>query len=145
MPYAFTEQGVEMLSAVLRSNTAVKINIQIIHAFVDMRKCIPNNGLILQWLERVEQVQLEVNQKFEQIFKALENEGIFYDGQVFDAYIFIADLVREAKCYIVLIDNYIDDTILTLFSKRNKGVSLSIYIKTISMQLKLDVEKFNAQ
>lgn len=150
-PYAFTEQGVAMLSAVLRSDTAIKISVQIIQAFVEMRKYIADNGYILQRLERVEQVQIEANHKFEQIFNALESKthqpekGIFYDGQIFDAYTFVADIVRSAKSSIVLIDNYIDDSTLTLFSKRNERVEFTIYTKSISKQLKLDIEKFNAQ
>lgn len=151
LPYAFTEQGVAMLSAVLRSDTAVKVSVQIIQAFVEMRKYIADNGYILQRLERVEQVQIEANHKFEQIFNALESKsnqpekGIFFDGQIFDAYTFVADIVRSAKSSIVLIDNYIDDSTLTLFSKRNESVDFIIYTKSISKQLKLDIEKFNAQ
>lgn len=150
-PYVFTEQGVAMLSAVLRSETAIKVSIQIIQAFVEMRKFIADNAAIFQRLDKVEHKQLETDEKFERVFDALQSkelsprQGIFYDGQVFDAYTFIAGLIRKANKSIILIDNYIDDTVLTLFAKRKKGVQLTIYTKTISKQLELDVNKHNAQ
>ena len=150
-PYVFTEQGVSMLSAVLRSAIAIKVSIAIMNAFVQLRKQIANNDLVLHRLDKVEQKQLETDQKFEQVFRALESrnqppeKGIFFDGQVFDAYTFVADLIRSAKHSVILIDNYIDDTVLTLLSKRNKTVSASIYTQTISKQLKLDLKKHNAQ
>jgi phage regulator Rha-like protein len=150
-PYVFTEQGVAMLSAVLRSETAVKVSIQIIQAFVQMRKFIADNAAFFHRLERIERKQLETDEKFERIFDALQSkdheplQGIFYDGQVFDAYTFVAGLVRKAQKSIILIDNYIDDTVLTIFSKRNKGVSVTIFTKNISKQMALDVQKFNTQ
>jgi phage regulator Rha-like protein len=91
-PYAFTEQGVAMLSAVLRSDIAIQVSIQIINAFVEMRKLIANHSVLLQRMENIERKQLETDQKFEQVFKALErkdiipHQGVFFDGQVFDAY-----------------------------------------------------------
>ncbi|MBN1175605.1 ORF6N domain-containing protein [Candidatus Woesearchaeota archaeon] len=149
LPYVFTEQGVSMLSGVLKSKTAIQVSINIMNAFVAMRKFIAQNASVFQRLDRVELKQLEHDDKFEKVFKALETsekkQGIFYDGQVFDAYVFVCDLVKEAKKQIVLIDNYVDESVLTFFSKRKKGVSVHIYTKTISKQLKLDVEKFNAQ
>lgn len=150
-PYAFTEQGVAMLSAVLRSNVAIKVSIQIMEAFVKMRKFLTTNAAIFQRLENIELKQLKTEQNFEQVFKALENkdtipkQGIFFDGQVFDAYTFISDLVRSANKSIVLIDNYIDDTVLTLLSKKKENVKCTLLSKTISKQLKLDAEKFNKQ
>ena len=149
--FVFTEQGVAMLSAVLRSETAVKVSIQIIEAFVRMRKVIADNAVIFHRLDKIDQKILEADEKFEQIFDALQTnnlepkQGIFFDGQVFDAYSFVADLVRKASKSIILIDNYIDDTVLTLFKKRNKGVSLTIYTKDISKQMELDIKKFNDQ
>ena len=151
LPYVFTEQGVAMLSAVLRSETSVKVSIQIIQAFVQMRKFIADNASIFHRLDNIERKQLAADEKFERIFDALQSkdeepmQGIFYDGQVFDAYTFVAGLVRKAQKSIILIDNYIDDTALTLFSKRNKGVSLTIFTKNISKQMVLDVQKFNTQ
>lgn len=103
LSYAFTEQGISMLSAVLKSDVAIDISIQILNAFVEMRKFITTNAGVFQRLENVEYKQLVTDEKFEQIFKALENnsikpkQGIFYDGQVFDAYVFVSDLIKTAK------------------------------------------------
>jgi hypothetical protein len=150
-PYAFTEQGVAMLSAVLRSETAVKVSIRIMQAFVEMRKLVLGNAALFQRLDKVELKQIEADQKFEQVFKALESrqpqpdKGIFYDGQVFDAWTFVSGIIRSANQSIVLIDNYIDDTVFTLFGKRKPGVTVTFYTKTISKQLLLDAHKHNAQ
>jgi len=145
----FTEQGIAILSGLLKSKRAIKINIQIIRVFVQMRKFISKNAELFQRIDRTEQKLLEHDVKFKEIFSALETtppkKGIFYDGQVFDAYTFVSDLVRSAKSSIVLVDNYIDDTVLTLFSKRNKEVKVIIYTKHILKQLKLDLEKYNSQ
>ncbi len=155
LPYVFTEQGVAMLSAVLRSETAVKISIQIIKAFVAMRKFITTNAQIFHRLDAVEQKQLEqkveTDEKFDQIFNAIESkeitpkQGIFFDGQIFDAYKFVSDLIRREKKSIVIIDNYIDDSVLLLLTKRKKSVTVKIFTKTISKQLALDVKKYNSQ
>jgi hypothetical protein len=150
-PYAFTEQGVAMLSAVLRSNVAVQISIQIMQAFVNMRKLILNNAALFNRLDKIETKQFEADQKFEQIFKALEagqpksDKGIFFDGQVFDAYVFVADLIKNAKKDILLIDNYVDETVLMLLSKRAKGVNATVYTKNIRKELTLDLKKHNKQ
>ncbi|MGL4944341.1 MAG: ORF6N domain-containing protein [Thermoguttaceae bacterium] len=150
-PYAFTEQGVAMLSAVLRSETAIKVSVQIISAFVAMRKMLAGNALLTQRVDKIEIKQLETDQKIERVFKALENqsepprEGIFFDGQVFDAYTFVADLIKNAKSDIVLIDNYVDESVLTLLSKRKPNVVATIYTKTVNNTLKLDLQKHNAQ
>ncbi|MBN2103051.1 ORF6N domain-containing protein [bacterium] len=154
LPYVFTEQGVSMLSAVLRSETAIKVSIQIINAFVEMRKFIQHNTNIFARLDSVERRQItfesETEKNFEKVFQALEageppKQGIFYDGQVYDAYSFVADLIRRAKKSLILIDNYLDDSVLTLFCKRKKGVTATIYTKTISKQLALDLKKHNEQ
>jgi hypothetical protein len=151
LPYAFTEQGVAMLSAVLRSDTAVNISIQIMQAFVEMKKFIANNALLFQRLENVELKQMETDRKVLQLFSAIQEksvkpkQGIFFEGQVFDAYSFAADLIRTAEKSIVLIDNYIDDTVLTLFTKRKQGVALTIFTKQITKQMALDLKKHNEQ
>jgi hypothetical protein len=150
LPYAFTEQGVAMLSSVLRSETAVRISIQIMNAFVNMRRLIVSNAGMFQRLDKVEQKQLEHDKKFSQVFDAIENrdlkpdKGIFYDGQEFDAYELVARIIRSATRSIVLIDNYVDETVLTLFSKRRKNVNVTIYTK-VTKELLLDVAKYNAQ
>ena len=149
-PYAFTEQGIAMLSSVLNSQTAVEISIKIMEAFVDMRKFILKNATIFQRLDKIEQKQIENDHKFELLFQALENknlnpkQGIFYDGQIFDAYKFVTELIKGARKSIILIDNYVDETILTLFSK-NQNINIKIYTKNLNKQLKLDLEKYNAQ
>ncbi len=150
-PFAFTEQGVAMLSAVLRTKVAVEVSLQIIRAFIEMRKIIANDALMLQRLDRIEIKQIETDQKFEQVFKSLEqknsssNQGIFFDGQIFDAYVFVADIIKKASNSIMLIDNYVDETVLTLLAKRSKNVSATIYTKGISKQLQLDLQKHNSQ
>ena len=154
-PYVFTEPGVAMLSGVLKSDTAVKVSIQIIDAFVSMRKFISKNAEIFIRLDTVERKQLEhqikTDKNFERVFEAIENkgfvkkQGIFFDGQIFDAYSFVSELIRSAKESIVLIDNFVDDSVLTLFSKRNSNVDVVIYTKNISKQLILDLEKHNSQ
>ncbi len=151
LPYAFTEQGVATLSGVLKSKKAIEVNIQIMRAFVSMRKFISNNVQLFQRLDKTEQKLLEHDDKFEQVFNAIESKnikpqkGIFFDGQIFDSYSFISNLIRNAKKSIILIDNYIDDTVLTLFTKTNKNVNVTIYTKYISTQLKLDLKKYNSQ
>lgn len=150
MPYAFTEQGIAMLSAVLRSDVAVQVSIKIMQAFVQMRHLLLTNGGIIQRLESVERKQLEMSGQLAQVFQALEShqpqtQGVFFDGETFNAYQFVADLVRSAKTSLILIDNYVDDTVLTLFAKRSENVSVMIYTKQISKQLALDLEKYNSQ
>ncbi|MBW3523876.1 ORF6N domain-containing protein [Chryseobacterium sp. NKUCC03_KSP] len=151
LPYAFGEQGIAMLSAVLRSEVAVKVSIEIMDAFVEMRRMLISNASLFHRLDKVEVKQLETDQKIEEIFKALESDklhsekGIFYDGQIFDAYTFVADIIRSAERSIILIDNYVDDTVLTLLGKRGQSVSATIYTKSISNQLQLDLQRYNSQ
>ncbi|MEK6937491.1 MAG: ORF6N domain-containing protein [Nanoarchaeota archaeon] len=151
LPYAFTEQGVANLSSILNSEKAIEVNIQIMRAFVVMRKFLASNSLIFQRIDRTEQKLLEYDQKFDEIFDAIHSKdiipakGIFFEGQMFDAYRFVSDLVRSAKKSIILVDNYIDNSILTLFSKRNKEVTVTIFTKEISKPLLLDLAKYNSQ
>ncbi len=151
LPYAFTEQGVAMLSAVLRSETAVKVSIQIINAFVEMRKLIAGHSGLIQRMEGIEKKQIQTDQKFEQIFEALErkdvipHQGVFFDGQVFDAYELASKIIRSAKQNILLIDNFINENTLTHLSKKGKGVRVLLLTKTISKQMSLDVQKANEQ
>ncbi len=150
-PYAFTEQGVAMLSAVLRSDVAIKVSIQIIQAFVEMKKMITVNAGLFQRLNSIEEKQIITDQKFEKIFKILEEkssipkQGIFYNGEFFDAYTLIADIIRTAKESIIVIDNYIDDTVLKQLTKRKKKVKAVIYTKKITDSLKQDIAKHNKQ
>lgn len=168
LPYAFTEQGVAMLASILKSETAVKVSIQIMNAFVQMRHFISANGSLFARLDSVEKKQIETEEKlnrnivqfhekldvheknFEKVFDALEaadlpKQGVFCDGQIFDSYEFMSDLIRKAKTSIVLVDNYVDDTVLSMLDKRKSGVSATIYTQSISKQLTLDLQKHNAQ
>ena len=150
-PYVFTEQGVAMLSGILKSDAAVRISIQIMNAFVAMRKFIASNAQIFQRLDTVEKKQFKYDEKLEKIFDAIETndikpkKGIFFDGQIFDSYRFVSDIIRSARESIILIDNYIDDSVLTLFNKRKKDVIATIFTKEISEQLSLDLKKYNSQ
>ncbi len=151
LPYVFTEQGVAMLSGILKSDIAIKISIQIISAFVAMRKFISSNALIFQRLDTVEKKQLEHDLKFEQVFDAIQSKdlkpkkGIFFDGQIFDAYKFVSDIIRTANRSIILIDNYVDDSVLTLLNKRNREVKVIVFTREISKQLSLDLTKYHSQ
>jgi len=151
LPYVFTEQGVSMLSAILNSETAISVSIQIMDAFVKMRHILLENSLINHRLYKVELKQLESDQKFEQVFKALEskdvipNQGVFFDGQVFDAYELTSKIIRSAKKSIVLIDNYMNENTLTHLTKKNEGVTVLLLTKTVSKQLTLDVQHANKQ
>lgn len=150
LPYAFTESGIAMLSSVLRTEIAIEVNIRIMRAFTSMRHFLTNNAQIFQRLANVEFHQTETDKRIDEVFKRLEanmqpRQGIFFDGQVFDAYRFISDLIRKAQHSIILIDNYVDDTVLSLIDKRKKGVSATIYTKHVSKQLQLDIERHNTQ
>lgn len=150
----FTEQGIYMLATILRSKIASNVTISIIRTFAQMRKFLSQNASIFQRIDNIEILRqkdkLEINEKFNKIFHALEQkklktiQGIFYDGQIFDAYIFITNLLRKANKKIILIDNYEDDTTLTIFTKI-PNIEVTIYTNTISKQLKLDLDKYNAQ
>ena len=151
LPYAYTEQGVAMLSAILRSDVAIEISIQIMNAFVELRKIITQNQGLLQRMDLIERRQIEADNRFEQIFKALEskdtipNQGVFFEDQVFDAYELTSKLIRSAKESIILIDNYIDENTLTQLSKKNKKVKVTLFTKKVSQQLHLDLKKANEQ
>ncbi|MCX8472608.1 MAG: ORF6N domain-containing protein [Sediminibacterium sp.] len=149
-PFVFTEQGVAMLSAVLNSQTAILVSIQIIDAFVKMRHQLIKNTLFNYRLDTIELKQLQTDQKFEQVFKALEKnttptQGVFFDGQVFDAYQLVSKIIRTAKKNIFLIDNYIDETTLTHLTKKSNNVQVFLLTKDISKQLILDTQKANEQ
>ena len=159
MPYAFTEYGIAMLSGVLRSDTAVAANIKIMRAFADMRKILPQIGCVTNRVAILEFNQMTMNEqlietadKVEILMRRIERnvpdvwkQGIFFDGQIYDAYAFVAGLVRRAVKRIALIDNYIDESVLTLLDKRGAGVHATVYTGNISKQLRLDINKHNAQ
>lgn len=156
-PFVFTESGIAMLSSVLRSDTAIQVNIRIMRAFVAMRHFLASNAQIFRRLETIEYHQLEMKRRqdktensIDEIFNKINQpdfptQGIFYNGQIYDAYSFISDLIRSAKDRIILIDNYVDDTVFTLLNKRESNVKATIYTDKISRNLQLDIEKHNAQ
>jgi len=150
-PYAFTEQGIAMLSAVLKSDVAIKISIKIIDAFIALRKIVSANIGFIQRLENVEQKQIDTDRKIEKILDALSSKdlvplcGVFFDGQVFDAYVLANNIVKSAKHTIVLIDNYIDETSLSILSKKSTNVKVTLLTKEITSGLKQDIIKFNTQ
>lgn len=157
-PYAFTENGVAMLSSVLRSKTAIEVNIRIMRAFTSMRSFMMNNAHVFQRIETIEHNYLLINhrlsehdKKFEEILTRLDDkesepiEGFFFEGQIFDAYSLISDLIRKAKQRIILIDNYVDDRILKVLTKRKEEVTATIYTDPRHSQINTDLKRHNAQ
>ena len=150
VPHAFTEMGIAMLSAVLKSEIAVRVSIEIIQAFTEIRK---NHQNILRITERIDQLEKKINVhelKIDQILDRSETPekeriGIFFNDQIFDAYVFSSNLITLAKKSIVLIDNYIDENTLLQLSKRKVNVNCIIYTEKINPQLKLDLDKHNSQ
>ena len=151
LPYVFTEQGVSMLSSVLKSIIAVNVSINIIRAFVEMRKFMIHNASVFQRIENVEQKQLQADLKIDHILNALEDksispkQGIYFNGQIFDAWVFVSQLVKSANKSLVLIDNYVDESVLNLFLKRKDNVGVKIYTSNLTASLKSDLEKHNKQ
>jgi hypothetical protein len=149
-PKVFTEQGIYMLATILKSKVASQVTVYIIKTFANMRKLIYQNISMFERFERIENRLTIHDRNFDKLFEALEDktlkqsQGIFYDGQIYDAYSFASDLIKTAKNEIILIDNYIDDTVLTIFSKI-PNIRVTIYTNTISKQLKLDFERYQKQ
>lgn len=155
LPYVFTEQGVASLAGVLKSTRAAEVHVQIMRAFVELRRFVQNNALVFARLDSMERRQItfesDTEKKFEVVFRELEKsveqpvQGVFFDGQIFDAYRFVNDLIRQAKKSVILIDNYVDDTVLEQLAKRRKGVFATIFTKAVSKRLELDLKKHNEQ
>lgn len=149
IPIVFTEQGVAMLSAVLSSDIAIEVSVHIMQAFVAMRKTLGSLQGLIQRLETVELKQLNTDAALEKVFQALEadfipKQGIFFEGQLFDAYVFVSQLIKQATKRIVLFDHYVDENTLMILSKRRKNVQCVIYAKP-NPHLKKDLEKHNRQ
>lgn len=149
LPLVFTEQGVAAVPGVLKSEKADEISVAIARAFVAMRKTLTNLQGIIQRLEGLEIKQLQTDGKLEMILKALEanspsKQGIFFEGQLFDAHVFASDLVKQAQKSILLVDNYVDENTLLLLSKRKKGVTCTVHTR-IHAVLQKDIEKHNKQ
>ena len=159
LPYVFTEQGIAMLSGLLKNDIAIQVSINIMNAFVEMRRFIATNGQVFERLTSIEYRVLEQNKmltehekKFEKVFDELQKkekiefkQSIFFDGQIYDAYSLIIDIIKKAKQKILIIDNYIDDSILKMLSKKNKDVEGVILTSQNSNLNKLDINKFNKQ
>ena len=159
LPYVFTEQGIAMLSALLKNEIAVQISIKIMDAFVEMRKFLSLNSAIFQRLTNVELTLLaqgkeltKHEKQFEKVFDELQKktekefkQKIFFEGQIYDAYSLIIDIIKSAKMKILIIDNYIDDSVLKMLSKKNKNVEVVILTSPNSNIRKLDIQKFNKQ
>lgn len=149
-PYAFTEQGIAMLSAVLKSDIAVEVSIKIMNSFVEMRKFLLSNKEMFARLDRVELKQLETDQKLEKVFNYIATntevkQNIFFDGQIYDAFSFIVGLVQKAKKEIILIDNYVDVHTLNILCKKDKGVDIIVATAGKGSLSTKDITKFNAQ
>ena len=152
LPYAYTEQGISMLAGVLKNDIAIQVSISIIRAFIEMRKFIANNSNMLNRLTTVEYKLLEHDKKFDEVFNELQkNQGneftqkIFFDGQIYDAYSLIIEIIKSAKSKILIIDNYIDDSILEMLTKKKEDVKVVILTSNRTNISKLDIQKFNKE
>lgn len=161
MPYAFTEQGISMLSAVLRSETAINVSIGIMRAFVEMRRFLTNNSLMFEKINKIEAKQIEdgikirqledkTDKRFEEVFDYIasheeSNQRIFFDGQIYDAFSLLVDLVSRAEKKLVLVDNYVDVDTLNILAKKKKDVEVVLYTVKKTKLSKMDVENFNKQ
>ena len=150
MPYAFTEQGIAMLSAVIKSDIAVKVSIRIMNSFVEMRKFLFSNQQLFSRLDRVELKQLETDKKLEEVFNYIASntevkQKIFFDGQIYDAFSFIADLIGKAQSKLILIDNYVDVNTLNILCKKKSAVDVLIATAGKGSLTTKDINKFNAQ
>lgn len=150
LPYVFTEQGIAMLSGLLKNDIAVQVSINIMNAFVEMRKFLISNGQVFERLTNIEYKVLEHDKKFDEVFNQLQHEEnikqkIFFEGQVYDAYSLIIDIIKSAKFKILIIDNYIDDSVLKMLNKKDKNVEVIILTSYKSNISKLDVQKFNKE
>ena len=150
LPLAFTEQGIAMLSGILRNEIAVQVSINIMEAFVEMRRFISTNGQIFERLTKVEYKLLDHDKKFDEVFNQLQydekiKQKVFFDGQIYDAFSLFIDIIRRAEKEIVLIDNYIDIETLNILSKKNSNVNVQIYTKSNTRLSLRDINKFNLQ
>ena len=150
LPYVFTEKGILMLSGLLKNEVAIEVSIKIVEAFVEMRKFLAVNGQLFERLTNVEYKLLEHDKKFDQVFDQLQHEEnikqkIFFEGQIYDAYSLIIDIIKKANKKILIIDNYIDDSVLKMLTKKNKNVEVVILTSDKSTIQKIDIQKFNRE
>ena len=154
LPFAYTEQGVAMLASVLRSERAVQVSENIMRAFVEMRRFIANNAALFDRISSVELKQLEyqkqADEKFEQIFEYIGAhekvpQKLFFQGQIYDAFSFLVELIQSAERTIILVDGYVDVNTLNLLAKKQKEVRVEVYTFPNSLLTTRDINKFNAQ
>ncbi len=151
LPYAFTEQGCAMLSSVLKSDIAVQVSIRIMDAFIALRHFTLSNAQMFQRLDNIEKHQLSADNKIEELFERMDKykiddtQGIFFQGQIFDAYAKFESFLRSAVKEIILIDNYVDLSVLERLSKKKSGVNVTIYTDTKTKLTQQDIQMFNAQ
>ena len=154
LPYVFTEQGIAMLSAVLRSNVAIQVSIRIMNTFVEMRRFMASNSLVLSRINEIEVKQLlyqrDTDEKFDKVFQYISEheevtQKIFFEGQIYDAFSLLADLVSKAEKEIVLIDNYVDIGTLNILAKKREKVTVRIYTVKKTKLSAADVTNFNEQ
>lgn len=161
LPYVFTEQGIAMLSAVLRSDVAIQVSIQIMETFVEMRRYIASNELLYKKVNDLETHLIEsdiqhkafeqkTDERFKEVFDYIaqhqeRNQKIFFDGQIFDAFSLLADIVSQANKSIILIDGYVDIGTLNILSKKKKAVDVCIYTFSNTKLSAQDITNFNAQ
>lgn len=150
LPYVFTEKGILMLSGLLKNEVAIEVSIKIVEAFVEMRKFISSNGQLFERLTNVEYKLLEHDKKFDKVFDQLQHEEnikqkVFFEGQIYDAYSLIIDIIKKANKKILIIDNYIDDSVLKMLVKKNKNVEVVILTSDKSNIQRIDIQKFNKE
>ena len=150
LPYVFTEYGITMLAGLLKSEVAVNVSIKIVNTFIEMRKFLSANGQLFERLTNVEYRLLEHDKKFDEVFNQLQLEEnikqrIFFDGQIYDAYSITVDIIKKANKKILIIDNYIDDSVLKMLTKKNKNVEVAILTSDKSNIQQIDIQKFNKE
>ncbi|HCC04500.1 MAG TPA: DNA-binding protein [Clostridiales bacterium] len=150
LPYVFTEYGITMLAGLLKSEIAVNISIKIVNAFIEMRRLLNSNGQVFERLTNVEYKLIEHEKKFDTIFNQLQQEEnikqkIFFEGQIWDSYSLIIDIFKKAYKKITIIDNYVDDSILKMLTKKNKNVEVVIITSEKSNIENIDIKKFNKE
>ncbi len=150
LPYVFTEYGITMLAGLLKSDIAVNVSIKIVNTFIEMRKFLIQNGQIFERLTNIEYKLLEHDKKFNEVFNQLQVEEnikqkIFFEGQIYDAYSLIIDIIKKANKKILIIDNYIDDSVLKMLTKKNNNVEVVILTSDKSNIQQIDIQKFNKE
>ena len=150
LPYVFTEYGITMLAGLLKSEVAVNVSIRIVNTFIEMRKFLMINGQVFERLTNMECKLLEHDKKFDEVFNQLQLEEnikqrIFFDGQIYDAYSLIIDIIKKANSKILIIDNYIDDSVLKMLAKKKNNVEVVILTSDKTNIENLDIKKFNKE